>query len=100
MSDRARVVAAVAVAAVVACASYAGQRLWDATGEPAPGTVLQQATIPYYWRVAFSLLHAAGAGLAAHLGLSDERARAWLDHASIWVPAVVLPAVITMVLVP
>ena len=100
MSDRPRVVAGIAVAAVVACASYAGQRLWDATGEPAPGTVLHQAIIPYYWRVAFALLHAAGAGLAAYLGLSEATARNWLEHAPLWVPALVLPAAIAMVLVP
>ena len=100
MNDRPRVVAAVATAAVAACLSYAVQRLWDSIGEPPPGTVLQQATIPYYWRVAFAVLHAAGAGMAAHAGLSEQHARAWLDRAPLWVPALVLPAAAAMALVP
>jgi hypothetical protein len=100
MSDRPRLVAAVALGAAVACASYAGQRLWDSVGEPAPGTVLVQATIPYYWRVGFALLHAVGAGVAAHVGLSADTARAWLAHAPLWVPAIVLPAAVAMAMVP
>lgn len=100
MRDRPQLAAAVLVGAVAVCLSYAGQRLWDSVGEPAPGTVLQQATIPYYWRVGFAAVHGVAAATAAGLGLRDGAARAWLARAPWWVPALVLPAALSMALVP
>ena len=100
MSDRPRLVAAVLAGVVVICLSYAGQRLWDSVGEPPPGTVLKQATIPYYGRVAFSFLHGAGAAFAVHVGVDARSAERWLVRAPWLVPALVLPAAIAMAMVP
>ena len=86
--------------ALACCLSYAAQRLWDAGTEPPPGTVLLQATIPYYWRVGLSLLHGAGAAALAGLGTTPDTARRWLTHAPWLVPACVVPAALAMWLVP
>lgn len=98
--DRPRLAAAALVFALACCLSYAGQRLWDARTEPPPGTVLLQTVIPYYWRVGATLLHGGGAALLAFLALDDAMARAWLGRARWLVPLVVLPAALSMLLVP
>jgi len=86
--------------ALVAVASYALQRLWDARTEPPPGAVLLQTTIPYYWRVAMALLHGLGAATLAGLALDRDAALRWLSRAPWLVPLVVLPALLAMVLRP
>jgi hypothetical protein len=91
--------AAALVGALAFVASYALQRLADAATEPPVGMVLSQATIPYFWRLGFAALHAAGAAVAAGLlgpGVAHRllRAAPWL------VPAVVAPAALAMALVP
>ena len=65
----ARLLVALSLAALVAVASYALQRLWDAETEPPLGSVVAQATIPYYWRVGGALVHAAMAGVLGWFGL-------------------------------
>lgn len=95
-----RAAAAAMAFALAVCLSYAAQRLLDARSEPPPGTVLLQATIPYYWRVSLALLHGLGAAALAGFGLSDAAAERWLARAPWLVPLVVLPAVAAMVLVP
>jgi hypothetical protein len=100
MSERPRLVVAVLVGAIVICLSYAGQRLWDSVGEPPLGTVLRQATIPYFWRVGFAALHGLGAAVAVAVGLRAETARTWLTRAPWLVPAAVLPAALAMAWVP
>lgn len=87
-------------AGAVACASYAVQRLIDAGNEPPMGTVLRQATIPYYWRVAFSLVHAAGVGALLWVAVSPPRAEVWLARLPWILAATVLPAALAMALVP
>jgi hypothetical protein len=99
-ADRPRLAAAALAFALACCLSYAGQRLWDARTEPPPGTVLLQATIPYYWRVGATLLHGGGAALILGLALDDAAARRWLGRAPWLVPLVVLPAALAMALVP
>ncbi len=100
MSERPRLAMAVLVGAAVICLSYAGQRLWDSVGEPAPGTVLRQATIPYFWRAGFAALHGVGAAAAVAAGVRAETARIWLARAPWLVPAAVLPAALAMAMVP
>ena len=51
---------------MAAVLSYTLQRLVDAQNEPPMGTVLLQATIPYYWRVGMSVLHACAVGLLVY----------------------------------
>ena len=53
-------------AVMVATLSYTIQRLVDAQNEPPMGTVLLQASIPYYWRIAMSTLHALAAGILVY----------------------------------
>ena len=73
---RARLAAAVAVGGLVAAPSYATQRLIDAVNEPPLGTVLEQATIPYYWRVGIAVLHGLiAATIVWFLAHDDDRAR-------------------------
>lgn len=79
--------------------SYVLQRLIDAGSEPPIGTVLAQAHIPYYWRMAVALLHGLMlAGLS--LGLPQPWRTRILDAAPWWVGALVLGALIAMLAVP
>lgn len=71
---RLRWAAAAALFGGVAVPSYAIQRLLDAIYEAPVGTVLQQASIPYYWRVGLSVLHGLSAALMGGLLLRDEAA--------------------------
>ena len=88
------------VFALVAVGSYALQRMWDGVGEPPIGAVLQTTTIPYFWRLATAALHGLGAAVAAGLAADADTAERWLLRAPVLVPAVVLPAVLAMALVP
>lgn len=96
----ARLLVALSLAALVAVASYALQRLWDAQTEPPLGSVVTQATIPYYWRVGGALVHAAMAGVLGWFGLGEEAASRWIPRLPALVVLVVLPAAVAMVLVP
>ncbi len=92
-------VAAIALLGSGATASYVVQRLIDAGSEPPIGTVLAQAHIPYYWRMAVALLH--GLVLAAlSLGLPEAWRGRLLHAAPIWVPALCLLTLLTMLAVP
>lgn len=98
MSARRAVTAAAFGLAVVA--SYAVQRLVDASTEPPLGTVLLQAHIPYYWRVGAAALHGAIVAAAVAVGLDEPRAARVLG-ALPWVTvAVVVPAAVAMAVVP
>lgn len=104
-SHRAELAVAALSFGLACCLSYALQRLWDARTDPPLGTVLLQATIPYYWRIAAATLH--GAGVAALVlvalrstGSVQERAERWLARAPWLVPLVVLPCVLAMLAVP
>lgn len=82
-------------------ASYALQRLWAAAGgEAPPGTVLGQAHVPYFWRVALAALHGLVLALVVFgvaRGRAAERGLALLP----WLLAAVVPAAAAaMVLVP
>jgi hypothetical protein len=60
---RAAVGIGVAYGAVGAILAYAVQRLLDAIDEPPMSAVLATAFIPYFWRVASSLVVGAAVGL-------------------------------------
>lgn len=99
MSPRRRLVS-LGSFALVAVASYALQRLWDARTEPPLGTVLLQATIPYYWRCAGALLHGLLAAVLVAGGLPEARLAAALRGLHLALPAGVLLAGLAMLLVP
>lgn len=80
--------------------SYTLQRLLDARTEPPIGTVVQTATIPYYWRVGTAVLHGLGLGTLAGLGLREAQAAHLLALAPWLVPLLVLPAALALTLVP
>ena len=61
-----RIPLSIVCAVMVATLSYTIQRLVDAQNEPPMGTILLQASIPYYWRVAMSMLHAFAAGVLVY----------------------------------
>ncbi len=90
----------VATVALVAVLSYAGQRLWDARVEPPLGSVLVQATIPYYWRAAGAVVQGVVVGTLVGFGLGPRGVRWGLARLPSLVLLVVLPAAISMVLVP
>lgn len=68
--------AAAGVGALTGVISYAVQRLVDLSTTPSVGPVLAQLSIPYFWRCAFTLLHAILAGLLCYVALRgpDEAA--------------------------
>jgi hypothetical protein len=86
--------------ALVFVASYTIQRLVDATSEPPLGAVLQQSTIPYYWRLAFATLHATGAAATVRLSASASTAERWLGRSPWLIMGVVIPAALLLALVP
>lgn len=97
----ARLAAAAATGGLVAAPSYAIQRLIDSINEPPIGTVLQQATIPYYWRVGLAAMHGLmAAAVVFYLVHDARRAERLLGRlpAVAWV--VVLSAAAAVVLRP
>ncbi len=79
--------------------SYVVQRLIDAGSEPPIGSVMAQAHIPYYWRMAVALLHGLMlAGLS--LGLPPRWRERVLHAAPVWVGGLSLAALIAMLAVP
>ena len=85
---------------MVACASYALQRLYDARTEAPMSAVLLSAHAPYYWRMALATLHGVSAGVLLGWGLRDEEAERWLGRLSLPLTLVVLAAAAAMVLRP
>ncbi|NOY27455.1 MAG: hypothetical protein GXP62_16435, partial [Oligoflexia bacterium] len=73
---------------------------------PPLGSVLLQATIPYYWRIAAAALHGAGVATLVLVALRSAgsarqaRAERWLARAPWLVVLVVLPCVLAMLAVP
>lgn len=97
----ARVAAALATGGLVAAPSYAIQRLIDSINEPPVGTVLQQATIPYYWRVGLAVLHGLIAALVIFFLVHDAaRAEKLLARLPALAWVVALAAALAMVLKP
>lgn len=79
--------------------SYVVQRLIDAGSEPPIGSVMAQAHIPYYWRMAVALLHGLMlAGLS--FGLPPRWRERVLRAAPVWVGLLSLAALIAMLAVP
>ena len=80
-------------AALVMIASYAVQRLIDAQNEPPMGTVVLQATIPYYWRTAMAVIHGTLALVVANVLKLRYEPPAWLCGVVIAVAAVAMVVV-------
>ena len=80
--------------ALVMIASYAVQRLIDAQSEPPMGTVVLQATIPYYWRTAMAVIHGALVLVLASVLKLRYQPPAWLCG------VVIAVAAMAMVMVP
>lgn len=97
---RARLALAASASALLACLSYAAQRLIDRVGEPPMGAVLLQAHVPYYWRVGAATLHALILGVTLYSLLREAQARAALAPLARWAWVVALPAAAAMALFP
>ena len=82
------------LSALVMVASYALQRLLDAQSEPPIGTVLMQATIPYYWRASMAVVHGLMALFIAEALQVTLEPPAWMCT------VVVLLSAAAMVMVP
>ena len=96
---RPRLAAAIAAGGLVAAPSYAIQRLLDAINEPPIGTVLEQATIPYYWRVGVASLHGLIAALIVFfLVHNSDQARGLLRRipALAWVAVLLSAAAVSL----
>ena len=90
--------AAAALGAQAAVISYAGQRLFDAA--TAPTGVLAQAHIPYFYRLAWALLHGLLVGLGVWRVLGRAEGPAAARFAGRALPVVVGIGLLTMALVP
>ena len=83
---------------IAAALSYTLQRLVDAQNEPPMGTVLLQATIPYYWRVGMAVLHAGVVGLLVYT-LSPRLN--WSRRAFLWcISCIFLVCIVALIAVP
>ena len=80
--------------------SYTLQRLLDASSEPAIGTVLRQAVVPYFWRVGAAVVHGMGLGAFVWAALDEARAARLVDATRWLAPLLVLPALAAMLWVP
>ncbi|MCB9665738.1 MAG: hypothetical protein H6732_16640 [Alphaproteobacteria bacterium] len=91
---------AAAAAGLAGALSYTVQRLVDAAQEgPAPGALIAQEHIPYYWRCGAALLHALVVALVVGTVATPEAAQRWLARAWL-VPVVALPCLVALLAVP
>lgn len=93
-----------AYGALGAVLAYALQRLLDAVDEPPMGAVIATAFIPYFWRVAASLVVGGAVGLglgaAVALGGAPTLAPRLLQALPGVAVALVLGAALAMLVVP
>ena len=96
-----RAAAAAALFGLVAVASYAAQRLASHfLGEVPASAIVEQAHIPFFWRVAVSLLHGGIAALLVGFGLREQTASRVVKRLPLLLWPILLLAGIAMVLVP
>lgn len=96
---RLRVALGLAIAGMVAAASYAVQRLLDPPGPP-PELVVSTAHIPFYFRAALATVHGLAAGAAVGVLARGDRAERWILLAERAVLPVILAAVAAVALRP
>ncbi|MGC6491529.1 MAG: hypothetical protein ACON5B_01700 [Myxococcota bacterium] len=85
-----------AVAGLAGVVSYVLQRL-SALGVAAdPTAALAVEHIPFYWRFALAVLHAAGAGLLVAWGVREAEAHRWLQRLPAVIVALCVSAMVAM----
>lgn len=93
-----RLVLGLTVTGVGTALAYCIQRAVDAIGEPALGAVVAQVHIPYYSRMALSVLIGGALGAAVGLGVSRVRAQALLRPG--WILAAAAVCALSMLALP